>query len=178
MMMGRSMKKMANEEIEKIFLLLDEREKTILKMRFGIGSYEYQHTLKEIGKFYHLTRGRIHQIEVNALEKLLHCEELRKFGGEEIKRQNNRKKKLENIRNKLLDVAHKVRRERNCKNGKQEGITKIYYKGGKLRREVNYKNDKREGLAKIYYKNGKLWGKFNYENNKREGLAKIYYKSG
>jgi len=79
--------------------VLDEREKRILKMRFGIGSYGHQYTLEEIGKFYHLSRERIRQIEVEALEKLRH---------NEIDGQNERGE-LKNIRSKLLDRAEEIR---------------------------------------------------------------------
>src|SRR5690606_19753707 len=48
---------------------LTQREQRILQMRFGIGSYE-PHTLAEIGRHLGLTRERIRQIEMRALEKL------------------------------------------------------------------------------------------------------------
>ncbi len=67
------------EEIEKIFLLLDEREKRILRLRFGLGGEEYQRTLEEVGRSFDLTRERIRQIEAKALQKLRHCDELKKL---------------------------------------------------------------------------------------------------
>ncbi len=48
---------------------LTERERIILRLRFGIGS-GVEHTLEEIGRFLGLTRERIRQIESNALNKL------------------------------------------------------------------------------------------------------------
>jgi RNA polymerase primary sigma factor len=48
---------------------LDERERQILRLRFGI-DHAREHTLEEVGKLLHLTRERIRQIEQAALAKL------------------------------------------------------------------------------------------------------------
>jgi RNA polymerase primary sigma factor len=48
---------------------LDERETTVLRMRFGLDGME-PHTLKEIGEKLALTRERVRQIETEALRKL------------------------------------------------------------------------------------------------------------
>jgi RNA polymerase primary sigma factor len=48
---------------------MDQREQTVLKMRFGLGGSE-PHTLKEIGEQLGLTRERVRQIETEALGKL------------------------------------------------------------------------------------------------------------
>jgi RNA polymerase primary sigma factor len=48
---------------------LDEREATVLRMRFGLGDME-PHTLKEIGEALNLTRERVRQIETEALQRL------------------------------------------------------------------------------------------------------------
>lgn len=48
---------------------LDERESTVLRMRFGLQDSE-PHTLKEIGEKLGLTRERVRQIETEALRKL------------------------------------------------------------------------------------------------------------
>ncbi len=49
--------------------VLDERERDVVKMRFGIG-YNQSFTLDEIGKRFALTRERIRQIEKKALKKI------------------------------------------------------------------------------------------------------------
>ncbi|QDU96106.1 sigma-70 family RNA polymerase sigma factor [Lignipirellula cremea] len=48
---------------------MDEREATVLRMRFGLDEHE-PHTLKEIGEQLGLTRERVRQIETEALNKL------------------------------------------------------------------------------------------------------------
>ena len=48
---------------------MDQREATVLKMRFGLGDFS-PHTLKEIGEQLGLTRERVRQIESKAVRKL------------------------------------------------------------------------------------------------------------
>ena len=55
--------------IDNALLKLNEREREVVRMRFGIG-YEGSYTLDEIGKKFKLTRERIRQIEKKALERL------------------------------------------------------------------------------------------------------------
>ncbi len=49
--------------------LMDTRESTVLKMRFGLGGFDPR-TLKEIGETLGLTRERVRQIETEALNRL------------------------------------------------------------------------------------------------------------
>ena len=48
---------------------LDEREKDVIKLRYGLDDEE-EHTLAEIGKKYNISRERVRQIETKALFKL------------------------------------------------------------------------------------------------------------
>jgi len=57
------------ETIQKLLDRIDEREATILRMRFGLGDGEPM-TLKQIGEKIGLTRERVRQIERDALRKL------------------------------------------------------------------------------------------------------------
>ena len=61
----------AMAQIEAALDELDEREKLILVLRFGLGGQEPQ-TLEEIGAHFGLTRERIRQMQNRALAKLRH----------------------------------------------------------------------------------------------------------
>ncbi len=58
-----------NEEVRNSLHLLSERERDVLKMRFGI-DYDNDHKLEQIADKYGLSRERIRQIEKDALSKL------------------------------------------------------------------------------------------------------------
>ena len=57
-------------EVERILSVLDERERTILRLRFGLDGQE--RSLEEIAEHFGLTRERIRQLEARALSKLRH----------------------------------------------------------------------------------------------------------
>jgi RNA polymerase primary sigma factor len=57
------------DDVFKALDMLTEREAQILTLRFGLGDAR-QHTLKELGEIFGLTRERIRQIQKNALRKL------------------------------------------------------------------------------------------------------------
>ncbi len=58
-------------EIGRLLSPLDEREREILKLRFGLDRGEAR-TLEEVGEHFNLTRERIRQIEARAMSKLRH----------------------------------------------------------------------------------------------------------
>ena len=59
------------EEIDRLLAPLDDREREILKLRFGLDRGEPR-TLEEVGEHFNLTRERIRQIEARAMSKLRH----------------------------------------------------------------------------------------------------------
>ena len=60
------------EEIQRLLAPLDEREREILRLRFGLGGSGEGRTLEEVGEHFNLTRERIRQIEARAMSKLRH----------------------------------------------------------------------------------------------------------
>jgi len=58
-------------EIDKLLAPLDEREREIIRLRYGLDRGEPR-TLEEVGAALELTRERIRQIERTALSKLRH----------------------------------------------------------------------------------------------------------
>ena len=59
------------EEISRLLAPLDQREREILALRFGLDRGEPR-TLEEVGEAFNLTRERIRQIEARAMSKLRH----------------------------------------------------------------------------------------------------------
>jgi RNA polymerase sigma factor (sigma-70 family) len=54
-----------------MLVVLDDRERAILRLRFGLDRGESR-TLDEVGEHFNLTRERIRQIEARAMSKLRH----------------------------------------------------------------------------------------------------------
>ncbi|MGH3496724.1 MAG: sigma-70 family RNA polymerase sigma factor [Nocardioidaceae bacterium] len=63
--------RMLGDEISKLLAPLDERERQILRLRYGLDRGDPR-TLEEVGNTLDLTRERIRQIERTALSKLRH----------------------------------------------------------------------------------------------------------
>lgn len=57
------------DEISKLLENLNEKESTIIKLRFGLEDYK-PHTLEETGEIIGITRERVRQLEVKSLQKL------------------------------------------------------------------------------------------------------------
>ncbi|GAB6138424.1 sigma-70 family RNA polymerase sigma factor [Halanaerobaculum tunisiense] len=73
-------KDMLKQELEGVLDTLDEREKRILQLRFGLLDGRPR-TLREIGQDYDLSRERIRQIEKKALQRLRHPKRSKKLKG-------------------------------------------------------------------------------------------------
>ncbi len=59
------------EKTRQVLSTLDPREEMVLRMRYGIDGME-EHTLDEVGLRFKVTRERIRQIEIKAMNKLRH----------------------------------------------------------------------------------------------------------
>ena len=64
-----AMRSVFKDELNKALDTLPERERDVLKFRYGIG-FPRAHTLEEVGREFKVTRERIRQIEAKALRKL------------------------------------------------------------------------------------------------------------
>ncbi|EAL4713988.1 RNA polymerase sigma factor RpoD [Campylobacter upsaliensis] len=60
------------EQIDEVLNQLNDREKAVIRMRFGLLEDESDRTLEEIGKELNVTRERVRQIESSAIKKLKH----------------------------------------------------------------------------------------------------------
>jgi len=66
------------EQVDSVLNSLSERERDVLKLRFGLVDGRNR-TLEEVGKEFNVTRERIRQIEAKALRKLRHPTRSRKL---------------------------------------------------------------------------------------------------
>ena len=65
-------RQMLQEAVNEVLGELNERERDVVRMRFGLGDNTEARTLEEVGKEFGVTRERIRQIESKTLAKLRH----------------------------------------------------------------------------------------------------------
>ena len=68
------------ENLKDVLERLNDRERTIIEMRYGLGGREPA-TLDEVGRHFNVTRERIRQLETKALAKLRHPDKSGKLEG-------------------------------------------------------------------------------------------------
>jgi RNA polymerase primary sigma factor len=73
-------KSSVQHQIREMLAVLDEKEETVIKLRFGLDD-DRPMTLQEIGDRLHLTRERIRQIEQKAMRKLSRSKKLQQLRG-------------------------------------------------------------------------------------------------
>lgn len=66
------------ERIVEVLSELTDRERNVLRMRFGLDD-GYPRTLEEVGRHFNVTRERIRQIEAKAIKKLRHAKRRKKL---------------------------------------------------------------------------------------------------
>ena len=66
------MKSDLNKQIEKVLNQLNDRERKVISMRFGLLDDNSDRTLEEIGAELNVTRERVRQMEASAIKKLKH----------------------------------------------------------------------------------------------------------
>ena len=72
------MDKAMKNSVEKILESLPEKERGIIRLRFGLDNNEAM-SLKEVGEIYHLTKERIRQIEKKVLSNLRNSDEVQQL---------------------------------------------------------------------------------------------------
>jgi len=73
-------RELLKERLDEVMSDLDDREKKILSMRFGLDD-GVTHTLEEVGNVFSVTRERIRQIQAKAIEKIRKKEDIKKLKG-------------------------------------------------------------------------------------------------
>ena len=71
-------RELLKEQIDNVLNELTERERRVLRLRFGLEG-GHAHTLEEVGQEFRVTRERIRQIEAKALRRLRHPSHSRKL---------------------------------------------------------------------------------------------------
>ena len=67
--MDAAAREMLREQVHHVLAALNERERQVLELRFGLIDGK-DHTLEEVSRYFNVTRERIRQIEAKALRKL------------------------------------------------------------------------------------------------------------
>jgi RNA polymerase primary sigma factor len=68
------------DKLEDVLSSLNERERKVLELRFGLGDGSAR-TLEDVGRQFRVTRERIRQIEAKALRKMRHPTRIRQLQG-------------------------------------------------------------------------------------------------
>ena len=71
---------MLKDKIDQVLKTLTNREREIIKLRYGLGD-GYTYTLEEVGRIFKVTRERVRQIEAKAVRKLQHPVRSRQLEG-------------------------------------------------------------------------------------------------
>ena len=74
-----AIRELLGEAVEEALAELDERERAIVRLRFGLDAHGQARTLEEVGREFGVTRERIRQIESKTLAKLRHPQRSQKL---------------------------------------------------------------------------------------------------
>ncbi len=74
-----AIRELLGEAVEEALTELDERERAIVRLRFGLDGQGQARTLEEVGREFGVTRERIRQIESKTLAKLRHPQRSQKL---------------------------------------------------------------------------------------------------